>query len=300
MNEDVRDPVVAERYRDIAVETTPESLDQAVLREASQQAGSRYSRSVFWLRPLAWAASIGLCLAIVIELNNIPRPEPSMMPVPASVPAPARSASLEEEAADGESNLPAATEDAEAAVEQDADVDETGVLAEHMEQRARKSVDADGRVSLDDLAQLEKAKSEEAYETLQRDDFAAVEAPALDELETLSRMREGSNTSDIPVGGAAMDTTAGVAMPAALPEDVDMADLAGLASETKQASARSFAPGTAPALELAIDLACTAADRETPESWLTCIQGLETDGMTEIAASEREQLKEAFPEFELP
>jgi hypothetical protein len=202
--------------------------------------------------------------------------------------------------------VPAATDDMETAVEQDTinNIAEPGVLAERMEQRARKSVDADGRVSLDDLAQLEKSKTEETDDAPRRDNFAAVDAPALDELETLSRLREGSNISEIPVGSATMEPAAAEGIPESMPEtmpkDLDMADLASLASETRQASVRSFAPGTAPAVELAIDLACTAVDRETPETWLTCIEGLETDGMTEIAASEREQLKEAFPEFELP
>ena len=50
----VADPLVSQSYRESAAEITPPALDQAVLRQARREGGSRYSRSVLWLRPMAW------------------------------------------------------------------------------------------------------------------------------------------------------------------------------------------------------------------------------------------------------
>lgn len=293
MNEDVRDPVVTERYRDMAGETAPEALNQAVLREAHQQKNNRYSRSVFWMRPMAWAASIGLCLAIVIELGSIPQQEPAMMQLPAAAPVAASSSMAEAEAAGRDSNFRATTAgpneldrmaDLEIPAAIPESMDTVHMDAERLEQRVRKSADEEGRVDLNTTAKREITEMADDVSG-HSDDFAAVDAPAIEELETLNRMREGSNISEIPADSADADS-AGAA--------------SGMASESKQAPLRSYAAGVAPTAELVVDSACAAADREFPETWLDCIKGLETDGMAELAAREREQLKAAFPDFEMP
>jgi hypothetical protein len=289
MKKDVKDPVVSQRYREIADEQAPDALNQAVLREARQQPGRRYSRSVSWLRPMAWAASIGLCLAIVVELNNVPRPEPSLEPLPASVPAPARSLLAEEEAP--EQGLDATTiaiepTTTEKRVEPDVEPDvEPGLLPEQLEQRVRKSVDEDGRVTLDDLAQLEKLEAGHPGDAQRNDDFRAVDGPNLDDIETLTRMREGDSASAIPLESPDKDATA---------------DAAGGAEDARQAATGAFALRAAPAMEMAISATCEPHERKTPEAWLHCIEGLETDGMTDLAQRERELLLETFPDFELP
>ncbi|MBT8099750.1 MAG: hypothetical protein KJO82_08370 [Gammaproteobacteria bacterium] len=303
MNEDVRDPIVTERYRDIAGETTPEALNQAVLREARQQMSGQYSRNISWMRPMAWAASIGLCLAIVLELNNIPQQEPAMMQLPGAAPVAPSSSVPDAAAADRQNNFRATT-NAPGELDEMADLiepaaiaeptlaeptftdraDPTPVNSERMEQPISKAVEEEGRTSINTTAARQKTEMADAI-AAQSDDFAAVDAPAIEELESLNRMREGSNISEIPVGSAAADADA---------------SNTGMASEAKQAPLRSMAAGIAPAAELIADPACPAADREAPETWLDCINGLETDGMTELAAREREQLRAAFPEFEMP
>ena len=80
----VADPLVSRTYRESADERTPPELDQAVLRQARANGGSRYSRSVLWLRPMAWATTIALCLAIVVEVADLPQFDSDMMPIPAS------------------------------------------------------------------------------------------------------------------------------------------------------------------------------------------------------------------------
>ena len=59
------DPEVSALYRELATERTPERLDRAVLKAAAVRPEPKpWPR---WTRPAAWAATIGLSLAIVLE-----------------------------------------------------------------------------------------------------------------------------------------------------------------------------------------------------------------------------------------
>lgn len=98
------DAAVGKAYRQLAVEKTPQHLDAAVL-EAAHKAVARpqYARSRAWTRPLAWAATIVLTVAVVIEINRVPVPdvparEPGA-PAPVSAPAQATGAALSQPAA---------------------------------------------------------------------------------------------------------------------------------------------------------------------------------------------------------
>jgi len=70
------DETVSAAYRDLAKERAPEHLNRVVLDMASGAAGrSRLSAGfdrwfAAWTRPLAWAATIGLCIAIVLEYEQ--------------------------------------------------------------------------------------------------------------------------------------------------------------------------------------------------------------------------------------
>lgn len=63
---------VSRLYRSAASELTPRHLDARVLAAARRGARTRYWVATHWLRPMAWAATIGLCLAIVIDLSTVP------------------------------------------------------------------------------------------------------------------------------------------------------------------------------------------------------------------------------------
>ena len=65
------DPRVSEAYRSIATETTPSELDREVLSMAAGSARSRYGLARAWIRPVAWAATIGLSLAFVLEMAQV-------------------------------------------------------------------------------------------------------------------------------------------------------------------------------------------------------------------------------------
>ena len=88
------DPRVTRAYREAATETTPAAIDEAVLQQARQALSGngwqRYAKSIHWLRPMAWAATIGLSLAIVLELTMSPPIETELMlqqELPAAAPA---------------------------------------------------------------------------------------------------------------------------------------------------------------------------------------------------------------------
>ncbi len=63
------DPRVSAAYREMADERTPEHLDHVVLNAARSAARPRWSAAIAWLRPAAWVATIGVCLAIVVEVS---------------------------------------------------------------------------------------------------------------------------------------------------------------------------------------------------------------------------------------
>lgn len=74
-NQDI-DPRVSDAYRDLAAETTPPELDRTVLSMAAGNVRSRYGKARAWVRPVAWAATIGLSLAFILELSQVPDSEP--------------------------------------------------------------------------------------------------------------------------------------------------------------------------------------------------------------------------------
>ena len=81
------DPRVSAAYKDLADERSPEHLDHLILNAARAAAKPRWNRAVAWLRPAAWVATIGVCLAIVVEIALLPEPEPADL-APAAEQAP--------------------------------------------------------------------------------------------------------------------------------------------------------------------------------------------------------------------
>jgi hypothetical protein len=74
-DQDTRDELVSDTYRELDAPNTPEHLNQAILRMASddgRRVGIRNALHLAWMKPVAWAATIGLSLAIVLELTEVP------------------------------------------------------------------------------------------------------------------------------------------------------------------------------------------------------------------------------------
>lgn len=66
------DQLVTDVYKAMASEQAPDHLNQRVLRLAAREGRTRYSRARAWIRPMAWAATIGLSFAFVLELTRLP------------------------------------------------------------------------------------------------------------------------------------------------------------------------------------------------------------------------------------
>mgnify|MGYP001821764956 CR=1 FL=1 len=93
---------VSETYRDIATETSPAHLDDKVMAMARQGARTRYGLARAWIRPVAWAATIGLSFAFILEMTYFSGDAP---PVDAAMPT--RADSDAREAAEPASEAPA-------------------------------------------------------------------------------------------------------------------------------------------------------------------------------------------------
>jgi len=241
----VTDPLVSRTYRESASERVPDALDRAVLQQAKQNASKPYSRSIVWLRPMAWAATIGLSLAIVIELANLPQPDPALTPQSRAAESPQR---FEHEAP---------------------------------EPRARKSIDDQGRVNLLNATTLGKT-----------------EAPLSTPESTLEQVQESA-----PEPGRASGLASGADM--FRPQDARVLEVAeelarSPEDESKELDVGSAAYFASTATAAKVSMPCVAEIRETPETWLECIVKLEDAGHDELASEQREQLLEAFPDFELP
>jgi hypothetical protein len=69
------DAGVTQAYRDTKGERAPEALNRSILDQAAKAARPRYSRIRSWTRPMAWAATAMLSVAIVLQLTQTPTPD---------------------------------------------------------------------------------------------------------------------------------------------------------------------------------------------------------------------------------
>ncbi len=89
-DEKVTDELVSKTYRELDSVRTPDHLNQSILRMAADKKAGRNGFFVAaWMRPVTWAATIALSLAIVLELSDVPT-----APVPVDV-IPAAESKLE-------------------------------------------------------------------------------------------------------------------------------------------------------------------------------------------------------------
>jgi hypothetical protein len=90
-NDRHHDEQISAAYQDLAKERVPEHLDNSVLRMAKANIERpKYSRWSAWSRPLAWTATVALCLAITLEVTQVPAPDGmATESIPADLAAPA-------------------------------------------------------------------------------------------------------------------------------------------------------------------------------------------------------------------
>ena len=65
------DPRVSDAYREIGSEETPAELDRKVLATAAAEVRAANGFPRTWFRPLAWAATVALSFAFILEISQV-------------------------------------------------------------------------------------------------------------------------------------------------------------------------------------------------------------------------------------
>ena len=280
---DAKDDLVSAIYRELGDEKAPEHLNRAVLEMAAHPTKGtvRRGRGGFfvtaWMKPVAWAATIGLCLAIVIEYAQIPAPNEQLDVAPAVD-------SVRDDFAPAERNL----------------LDESETRAKLQSEPSPARADKPVIVDNIDPSTVEPKGNSESY---------AVSAPAASQ--PAARGRIDADTSSQTIG--AQDVEPVVAEPVAREaEDIAVtgsrvaesegrsgqSNDAGTLAVTPSARARQALPeetSSEPKKESDSTAACSADSRETAEDWLTCIRELREHGNAAAADREYEDFKRWFP-----
>lgn len=260
------DALLRQTYRELARERVPDHLDRAVLKTAAKAARPRYARLRSWTRPMAWAATVMLSVALLLQMNEVPGPESASFgdtarKVEAQVPEPdarsdaplesAEAEVLEEAAAtapvrslQAAGEAPRGTEPARPAAKQ--------VIQAPLQQKKQRS----------ELRQDSTDAQEPAAPAANADTFMLQDADMLRRADEIARTRSGENKeSTLP----------------------NSRDHAGTPSAT--------------AVGLAAPV-CDETATKTPESWLECIAALEEAGLLDEAQEQRQLLLETFPDFQ--
>ena len=165
MTTDTDDKRITDTYRDLASERTPVDLDEKILAMAATGARTRYGLTRAWIRPVAWAATIGLSLAFLLEmsqLTDVPPPAESPAATPVPMPASSRFESAVEPEPD---RSDAAARDAFAAeeVERLREVEEKAPARAGAARAAKAIVDEPAAAALQAASSLEKKESPATY-----------------------------------------------------------------------------------------------------------------------------------------
>ncbi len=262
------DKLVTQTYRDGEQERAPEHLNRAILKSAADSARPRYSRLTTWTRPMAWAATVMLSVALVLEVTKVPSQ------VPASFDDVAKK--LESAASD---------------LDQPVAVPASEVAAEEIEEELMPATAAPGRAS-------NVAVTTPQSEPEKASNMEAAPEPALEK-----RQRDEVRRNDAAKQGLA--TQALISDEFEL-KDTQMLqraeDMARLQNGNQQEFDRAAPAATALAVSIKIDTEanCPEALTATAESWLECIANLEGAGLDTEAEEQRELLRAAFPDVDIP
>ena len=192
-----------------------------VLNEARSAAKPAYRKAVAWFRPAAWITTIGLCLAIVLEVADLPVEEPFDMP--------AKNEEMGSPAAEDTTVPPAM--DPRSSLEQEPD--RTEVESPATLQKIYKQGAETGRVSVDAASAKTAPAAAPERQSIREDAPAAIETDALKdsdmqflrEAERRARLQAGSDEEgkEVVVQGLA---AYGVASEAAIERYCDAAETA--------------------------------------------------------------------------
>ena len=264
--DDLSDPLVSRTYRDLSNERTPEHLDHIVLNEARTAAKPGYVRNISWLRPAAWVTTIGLCLAIVLEVSDLAPPAQSLPDAPAKVVKESEDSVMAVPATGGMAAPAARAKSSDAPRSDSVRTEKQEVFSEAEQGRPDVGV---GRFELKTLEEVPATTAEPV--STKRQGPAVVEIDSFDQ-------DDGQLLRDAE-------------------------DRARLQTGSDQESVESLLQ-VAPALGMASDAAaeryCEDSETSDPNAWLACILELEQQGLLEAAKLERDLLRESFPDAHVP
>ena len=269
------DALVTRTYREIADERAPDHLDRTVLKEAANAARPRYSRLRSWTRPMAWAATVVLSVALVLEVTNAPVPQDitfdeTAAKIRAEVPEPASNDAAPANPLEGQiledevfeeairhATPPGRSSNAAAVAPIQAEALKANAEQAMPESTLQERQRIEGR-------QDAVGKQDLAAPAVQVDEFNLKDTDMLRRADDMARMRSGANKE------SALPSSATVA-----------ADDAALGAVAVSMEAQ----------------ACDESAVATPEAWLECIEKLEAAGLAEEASRQRGLLQAAFPQF---
>ena len=164
MTTDTDDRRVTDSYRDLASEQTPVDLDERILAMAVAEARTRYGLTRGWIRPVAWAATIALSLAFILEISQL-TDGPTPAELPAATPTPTPAGSYLESAAQPDSAQSDATSGDSFAAEdmnRDHEAEEPARMRADKARATKAIVDAPA-AALHAARSLEKTESAQMY-----------------------------------------------------------------------------------------------------------------------------------------
>ena len=269
---------LADAYRALADERAPDYLNKKVLRLAAGTR-TRYSRARAWMRPAAWAAVIGLSLAIVLDMTRLPQVAPDSIGI--SVPDSRKTGYQQPEASDSVNDNPAAA--AETIVAPSATPIEQRMDASRV-RPASSGADGPARQSNEDFVPKDMTvlrDAEEMARTLAGSDRGPLLPGAeLDEAAVTGDLKKGIETEVTAERAVTMENVQ--AEEDRAEDSTVAAPFATRAKAEPPVSARH----------------CAESVRREPESWIACISQLEKDGLEAEARDEYEAFRRVFPDFD--
>ncbi len=260
------DPTVRQAYRELATERSPAVLDERILKRATTAAKPRYARTIRWLRPAAWAATIALSLSLVLEYTLGPQlvDDPALEQVGPLV-KPAAEAPAGRREGDFDQRI----------LEDQAEPAEVQRAAP---ERVLEEVTVNGNLPV-----LEKKASEPpmtAEPALATDAAVPATAPA-ESVRDAARKAE-----DVELLGEAE-------------RRLRQQRSADREDSGTSASFFSLQSGAIDAMQ-AEDRGCSADDTASADAWRACIARLEEQGESQLAELERGLFELAYPDADQP
>ena len=269
----VNDASVTGAYRAMANERAPAHLDEKVLKMAAA-AASPYARARAWMRPVAWAATIALSFAFVLELSQLP--------------------STDLNATGAAQSTDSDTLDQQVIPSEDVAAKVGRLAPQSLPPASIEPADSQQQ------AERKRASTSTYLDAPVKDEFALREMTVLQDAEELARAQAGSDPGPKAVRAAA-------STPSTLSADDVSAELAAqrrdeadrqLAKRVNTEAHSAAAAFEAIVSEEATDQACPAAVRETPETWTICIRELRESGRDKQAEDEYIEFRQVFPDFD--